>query len=60
LGYEFGSVSNIISGEIEDWGYLVSLPDLFYLVDRIVESIGMPQKSLNIPNQGTLFVEEEV
>lgn len=58
LGYDFGAVSPIISGEREDYGYLVSLPDLFYLIDRIAESIGMPKKPLDIPNQGILFTEE--
>lgn len=60
LGYEFGCISSIVSGEPEDYGYLVSLPDLFYLVDRIEEALGMPKKSLNIPEQGTLFIEDSV
>jgi hypothetical protein len=60
LGYEFGAVSQIVSGEPDDYGYLVSLPDLFYLIDRIAESVGMPKKALEIPNQGILFTDEEV
>lgn len=58
LGYEFGGFSPIISGVPEDYGYLVSLPDLFYLIDRISESLGMPKKALEIPEQGTLFNED--
>ncbi len=58
LGYEFGGVSPIVSGVPEDYGYLVSLPDLFYLIDRISESLGMPKKQLDIPGQGSLFIED--
>jgi hypothetical protein len=58
LGYEFGCVSPIVSGDKEDYGYLVSLPDLFYLIDRISESLGMPKKQLEIPGQGSLFNED--
>lgn len=60
LGYEFGCVSAIVAGKPEDYGYLVSLPDLFYLIDRISESLGMPKKPLDVPGQGTLFSDDTV
>ena len=58
LGYEFGCVSSIISNTAEVSTYLVGLPDLFYLVDRINESLGMPKKPLEVPEQGVLFTDD--
>jgi hypothetical protein len=58
LGYDFGCVSSIISSTAESSTYLVSLPDLFYLVDRINESLGMPKKPLEVPDQGVLFTDD--
>ena len=58
LGYDFGCVSSIISSTPDMSTYLVSLPDLFYLVDRINESLGMPKKPLEVPDQGVLFTDD--
>ena len=57
LGYDFGCGSSIAVPNGND-SYLVSLPDLFYLIDRIEESLGMPRKALNIPEQGVLFSDD--
>lgn len=60
LGYEFGCVAPIISGSPDEYGYLVSLADLSYLVDRISESVAMPKKNFDVPEQGKLFTEDSV